>query len=343
MLLKDFEYQLPPELIARYPASERDASRLMFLNRRTGMVGEDVFSNISDYLAPGDLLLMNDTRVIPARLFGRKKSGGKVEIFLLRREGGGPERWSCLLRASKSIREGQIILLEADMNALVCARRDNESWLVEFNGTESFDVWLEREGHIPLPPYLQRDDEVQDRERYQTVFARIAGAVAAPTAGLHFTRELLAEIEGRGVEIAYLTLHTGLGTFQPVRVERIEDHRIHTEYYSIPAVTSEAIRSTKSRGGKVVAVGTTTARALEYACTGEGIVGAGEGQADIFIYPGYQFKIVDALVTNFHLPESTLLMLVSAFAGRDFVLGAYREAVRRGFRFYSYGDAMLIQ
>jgi S-adenosylmethionine:tRNA ribosyltransferase-isomerase len=247
------------------------------------------------------------------------------------------------MRASKGIREGQIIRLEAAMNALVIGRRDAETWLVEFAGEEPFDAWLEREGHMPLPPYLQREDDAGDRERYQTVFASKAGAVAAPTAGLHFTRELLAEIAGKGVEIAYLTLHTGLGTFQPVRVEQVEEHRIHTEQYFIPRETADAIRSTKARGGRVIAVGTTTARTLEHAAIDDMEVRAADGEADIFIYPGYRFKIVDALVTNFHLPQSTLLMLVSAFAGRDFVLGAYRDAVVRGFRFYSYGDAMLIQ
>lgn len=342
MLVKDFDYHLPPALIARHPAAERDASRLMLLDRRAGTVGEDLFRNIACWLAPGDLLVMNDTRVIPARLFGRKESGGRAEIFLLRRDEGETELWSCLLRASKGFREGQVIILAAGMTATVCSRLSADSWLLEFSGAEPFDAWLEREGHMPLPPYLQRDDEEQDRERYQTVFARSPGAVAAPTAGLHFTRELLAELEGKGIETARLTLHTGLGTFQPVRVERVEDHRIHTERYSLPAATVEAIRCAKARGGRVVAVGTTTARTLEYAAAGDGSLRAGEGEADIFIYPGYRFKVVDSLVTNFHLPESTLLMLVSAFAGRDQVLGAYREAVGRGFRFYSYGDAMLI-
>ena len=342
MLVKDFDYELPPALIARYPAINRDLSRLMILNKRSGSVSEDIFKNICDYLVSGDLLVLNDTKVIPARLFGRKESGGKVEIFLLRREDGDSELWSCLLRASKGFREGLVIALPAGMTAKVRSRLNNENWLLEFSGTEPFDIWLEREGHVPLPPYLQRSDEVQDKERYQTVYARTAGAVAAPTAGLHFTRELIDKLENKGVETVHLTLHTGLGTFQPVRVVRVEDHRIHTEYYSIPEATAEAIRATKLRGGRVVAIGTTTARALEHACKDVGIVAIGCGEANIFIYPGYQFKIVDALVTNFHLPESTLLMLVAAFAGREFVLGAYHEAVRRDFRFYSYGDAMLV-
>jgi S-adenosylmethionine:tRNA ribosyltransferase-isomerase len=342
MFVKDFNYDLPPELIARYPAPERDASRLMLLNRASHCVAEDHFKNITAHLEPGDLLVLNDTRVMPARLFGSKDSGGKVEIFLVRRATGIAERWSCLLRASKKFREGQVIFLAKDMRATVCSRLDAESWQIEFAGPEPFDVWLEREGHIPLPPYLQRADDVQDRERYQTVFSKAPGAVAAPTAGLHFTRELLAELDVKGIKTAYLTLHTGLGTFQPVRVERVEDHRIHTERFSIPVSTADAIRSTKALGGRVIAVGTTTTRTLEYAADSDGNVVAGDGEADIFIYPGYTFKVVNALITNFHLPESTLLMLVSAFAGRDYIQDAYREAIRRGFRFYSYGDAMLI-
>lgn len=343
MLLKDFDYRLPAELIARYPAPERDASRLLLLNRASKQVAEDIFRNISAHFVPGDLLVMNDTRVMPARLFGTRDSGGKAEIFLVRRTEDAVERWSCLLRASKKFRDGQVVHLAGSMKATVCGRAGDESWLVEFAGDDLFEEWLEREGHIPLPPYLQREDDAEDRERYQTVFSRTPGAVAAPTAGLHFTQELLAELEAKGVKIACLTLHTGLGTFQPVRVERIEDHRIHTERYFIPDATAEEIRSAKARGSRVIAVGTTTTRTLEYAADGDGNVPAGSGEADIYIFPGYRFKVVDALITNFHLPESTLLMLVSAFAGHEYALAAYREAVSRGFRFYSYGDAMLIE
>lgn len=343
MFVKDFDYLLPAELIARYPSPERDASRLLLLNRTSKQVAEDLFRNLSAYFVPGDLLVMNDTRVMPARLFGNRVSGGKVEIFLVRRTEDAAERWSCLLRASKKFRDGQVVHLAGGMQATVCGRLDGESWLVEFDGAEPFEEWLEREGHIPLPPYLQREDDADDRARYQTVYSRTPGAVAAPTAGLHFTQELLAELEAQGVRIACLTLHTGLGTFQPVRVERIEDHRIHTERYSIPEVTAEEIRSAKARGSRVIAVGTTTTRTLEYVADSNGNVAAGSGEADIFIFPGYKFKVVDALITNFHLPESTLLMLVSAFAGHEYTLAAYREAVCRGFRFYSYGDAMLIE
>jgi len=342
VLVKDFTYYLPQELIARHPPAQRDGSRLMLLDRSSGSIAEDTFCNLQTYLRPGDLLVMNDTRVIPARLFGRKPSGGKVEVFLLRRLTGGEERWECLLRSSKKFREGQEILLESGMTAVVLSRCVSENWLVEFTGNEPFDLWLEREGHIPLPPYLQRDDCAGDRERYQTVIAREPGAIAAPTAGLHFTHELLARLSAQGIGTAFLTLHTGLGTFQPVRAIHIEEHQIHTERYIIPPDTAEAVNRTKAAGGRVIAVGTTSARTLEYSAQQSGHVETGSGEADIYIYPGYRFNVVDALITNFHLPESTLLMLVSALAGRELVLEAYREAVSRGFRFYSYGDAMFI-
>ncbi len=342
MLVKDFNYHLPQELIARHPPEKRDGSRLMLLDRTSGSVSEDTFCNLQLYLRPGDLLVMNDTRVIPARLFGRKSTGGRVEIFLLRRLTAGQERWECLLRSSKKFQEGQNILLESGMTAVVLSRSGSENWQVEFTGSEPFDLWLEREGHIPLPPYLQRDDCSGDRERYQTVVAREPGAVAAPTAGLHFTHELLARLASNGIETAFLTLHTGLGTFQPVRALNVEEHQIHTERFVIPAETAGAVGRTKAAGGRVIAVGTTSARTLEYSAQQSGHVVAGSGEADIYIYPGYRFNVVDALITNFHLPESTLLMLVSALAGRESVLEAYREAVTRGFRFYSYGDAMFI-
>lgn len=342
MLVKDFSYHLPEELIARHPAEERDRSRLMVLERTNGELHDRLFRDLGEYLRPGDLLVLNDTRVIPARLFGCKATGGRVEIFLVRRTGGEGERWSCLMRSSKGMRPGQVITLSGDMEARVCRRLDGETWLLEFRGQEPFHSWLEREGQMPLPPYLQRPAENRDRQRYQTVFAACAGAVAAPTAGLHFTRPLLAELERRGVAITTLTLHTGLGTFQPVRVERVKEHRIHSEEYSISPETAQAVRLTRERGGRVVAVGTTSARTLEYAADGRGGVKPGSGFADIFIYPGYEFRVVDALVTNFHLPESTLIMLVAAFAGKEQVLTAYAEAVRRRYRFYSYGDAMLI-
>ncbi|OGU13523.1 MAG: tRNA preQ1(34) S-adenosylmethionine ribosyltransferase-isomerase QueA [Geobacteraceae bacterium GWC2_53_11] len=342
MLVKDFTFHLPQDLIARHPSAQRDGSRLMLLDRSSGAIAEDTFNHLDAYLKPGDLLVMNDTRVIPARLFGRKPTGGKVEIFLLRRVAGTHEQWECLCKSSKSLQTGQEVQLEAGMVATVLSRSDSDNWLVGFSGNEPFEIWLEREGHMPLPPYLQRDDSTVDRERYQTVIAREPGAVAAPTAGLHFTHEMLALLASQGVNTAFLTLHTGLGTFQPVRVERVEDHQIHTERYVIPAETAEAVNRTKAAGGRVIAVGTTSARTLEYSALQSGHVVAGSGEANIYIYPGYRFNVIDALITNFHLPESTLLMLVSALAGREFVLEAYREAVQRGFRFYSYGDAMFI-
>jgi S-adenosylmethionine:tRNA ribosyltransferase-isomerase len=342
MLVKDFSYNLPNDLIARHPVPNRDASRLMVLDKCSGSVTDDVFRNLTAYLEPGDLLVLNDTRVIPARLLGSKETGGRVEIFLVHREAGVADSWHCLLRASKKFQVNQKVILPSGMVATVCEKRDSDSWLVTFAGREPFDVWLEREGHIPLPPYLQRPDEVQDRDRYQTVFACHPGAIAAPTAGLHFTRRLLDALDDFGIHAVCLTLHTGLGTFQPVRVEQVEDHQIHSEFFCLPAVTADAVSAAKSRGNRVVAVGTTTARTLEYCSDSTGSIRPQEGEVDIFIYPGYTFKVVDALITNFHLPESTLFMLVSAFAGRSHVMKAYQEAVDRRFRFYSYGDAMLI-
>lgn len=342
MLVKDFTYQLPDELIARYPAAERDGSRLMALDRSCGKISENIFSEFHSYLQPGDLLIMNDTRVIPARLFGVKESGGRVELFLLKKMAGDNVVWEALLRGSKRFKEGQKIILESGMFAEVIGRGDDESWLIQFSGVEVFDSWLEKVGHIPLPPYFQREDETLDRERYQTVVASVPGAVAAPTAGLHFTHNLIDALKSKGVNIATVTLHTGLGTFKPVRVERVEDHRIHCEKYIIPEETVSVISSTKKAGGRLIAIGTTSARALEYVADDSGKILPGAGEADIFIYPGYRFKVVDALLTNFHLPESTLLMLISAFAGKEFALSAYQEAVRRKFRFYSYGDAMFI-
>ncbi len=341
MQLADFDYELPPELIAQEPLARRDNARLMLLDRTSGEIGERTVAAFPEFLRAGDLLVLNNTRVIPARLFGRKASGGRVEIFLVRRAPGEGETWSCLLRSSKPSRPGTSILLPEGMVATVTGG-DGESRTVSFEPAEDFPAWLERHGRMPLPPYIKRDDASFDRERYQTVFAEQAGAVAAPTAGLHFTPELLAAIRSRGVTIATVTLHVGLGTFQPVRVENILEHRMHREYYLIPEETAREVSLRKRDGGRVVAVGTTTTRALEHAAGADGCISPGAGEADIFIYPGYRFKVVDALLTNFHLPKSTLLMLVSAFAGKERVFAAYNEAVRRGFRFFSYGDAMFI-
>jgi S-adenosylmethionine:tRNA ribosyltransferase-isomerase len=343
MLTKDFDYHLPPQLIAQEPACRRDAARLMTLDRLAGSIGEMSFADAPRLFRDGDLLVLNDTRVIPARLMGAKESGGRAEIFLVRRLLREGEVWQCLIRSSKPPRPGTLILLAGGVAATVAERGEDDTWSVSFSPTEGFEDWLERNGSMPLPPYIKHAASESDRERYQTVYAREKGAVAAPTAGLHFTEGLLQEIARRGVEIATLTLHVGLGTFLPIRVEDPQQHRMHREYFRIPEKTADAVNRRKKSGGRIVAAGTTTTRALEHAAGKDGLLRADEGEADIFIYPGYAFKIVDALFTNFHLPKSTLLMLVSAFAGRELLFGAYAEAVRRGFRFYSYGDAMFIK
>ncbi len=342
MLLSDFDYHLPPELIAKYPLPDRDSSRLMVIDRNEGTISDTFFNGISRQFLPGDLLVLNDTRVIPARLSGRKETGGKVEIFLLRRLEGGGERWSCLAKGAKKLEKGSRILLDSDMEAIILEHPDPENWIIGFSGRIDFSEWLEERGQIPLPPYLQREEKECDRERYQTVYASEPGAVAAPTAGLHFSERLLASLPEIGVQAACLTLHTGIGTFMPVRVEKIEDHRIHPEKFILPPETAGKIRETRERGGRVIAVGTTVARTLEFCSAAGGVVNAGDGEADIFIYPGYRFRVVDALITNFHLPKSTLLMLVSAFAGKELSDRGYCHAIAAGYRFYSYGDAMFI-
>lgn len=341
MLLDDFDFFLPPELIAQRPPERRDASRLMTLDRLSGAIAESIFSDIAGLFRDGDLLVINDTKVIPARLAGFKASGGRVEVFLVRKLAAPGEVWHCLIRASKSPKPGTVILLPEGLQAQVLERGEGEVWTLSFSPPEDFDVRLERAGSVPLPPYIRRLAEESDRERYQTVFAREKGAVAAPTAGLHLTPELMEVIRGRGVDILPLTLHVGLGTFMPVRVADPQNHRMHREHYAIPELTAQGVNAAKAGGRRVVALGTTTVRALEHAAV-NGMLRPGDGEADIFIYPGYRFRMVDALITNFHLPKSTLLMLVAAFAGKDFLLRAYAEAVRRGFRFYSYGDAMFI-
>lgn len=343
MRFRDFDYDLPQELIAQAPADRRDASRLMILDREAGTIDESVFSRIAELFNPGDLLVLNDTRVLPARLFGEKESGGRVEVFLVRRMGGDDEIWSCLLRSSKKPRPGSFLKLPAGMQAQILERSDDETWLVSFCPREGFTQWLEEQGRMPLPPYIRRAAEVEDASRYQTVFARNSGAVAAPTAGLHFTEQLLLEVRSRGVDIAHLTLHVGLGTFLPVRVEEVSDHRMHREFYTIPPETAAAIAARKAGQGRVIALGTTTTRALEHAADADGNVRTGDGEADIFIHSDYRFKVIDALITNFHLPCSTLLLLVSAFAGKEFLFRAYAEAIRKKFRFFSYGDAMFIR
>lgn len=341
MRLKEFDYSLPENLIAVEPPQERESARLLVIDKSSNVLSDSSIASLLKFLKKGDLLVFNDTRVIPARLFGKKKSGGKVEIFLVRRSAGDVEEWRALIRSSKPPRIGTLIDLADGVAAAVTGTAGEGAWLIRFTNAVDFSAWLEHNGAVPLPPYIRREPKKSDRQRYQTVFAREAGAVAAPTAGLHFTEELLGSIAASGVETAFLTLHVGLGTFMPVRVDDPRQHKMHREFYSIPSETVTAVRRCKKAGGRVIAIGTTVARALEYA-TSEGELEAGSGDADIFIYPGFQFKVVDALLTNFHLPMSTLLMLVSAFAGRERILDAYRHAVEKEYRFFSYGDAMFI-
>jgi S-adenosylmethionine:tRNA ribosyltransferase-isomerase len=342
MLTSDFDYELPPEQIAQHPAP-RGASRLLVLDRE----GADRHRHVRDLpelLRPGDLLVINDTRVIPARLFGRRAGGGQIEILLTGK--AGEREWDALVKPGRRAKPGTVIVLDEGLSAEVIEKEETGRHRLRFS--EPIEPHLERLGHMPLPPYIQREDEAEDRERYQTVWAKAPGAIAAPTAGLHFTREILDRAAAAGIEIAEVTLHVGLGTFKPVTAERIEDHRMETERWQVSEATAEAIRRTRARGGRVAAIGTTVVRTLESAAlaagrTGDGEIQPGSGATDLFITPGFQFRVVDVLLTNFHLPKSTLLMLVSAFAGQERVLAAYHEAIRAGYRFYSYGDAMLVE
>ncbi len=344
MQLTDFDYELPEELIAQAPASRRDGSRLMCLDRSAMTVESRQFVDILDYFRAGDVLVVNDTQVIPARLLGHKLTGGKVEIFLVRRvvDNHDSEEWLCLTKSSKTLRPGTVVSFNADFSAEILEEAEAPYRRVRFDCSGDFMEQVEAIGHLPLPPYIKRADSREDHARYQTVFAREKGAVAAPTAGLHFTTEILQQLRAFGVIIVNLTLHVGLGTFLPVRVDDIKQHKMHAELYSVPIETADSVNLARQEGRRVFALGTTSARALETAATADGLLASGCGDSEIFIYPGYQFKIVDALITNFHLPKSTLLMLVSAFAGRDFILSAYQQAVEEKFRFFSYGDCMLI-
>ncbi len=348
MKLSDFDYDLPDRLIAQEPAARRDASRLMTVDRRNGAIAHGAFADLPSLLGAGDLLVLNDTRVVPARLRGVKPTGGRVEVLLLERAGGtGREPvHRCLLDASKPARPGTRIAFGEGLSARVLGRSgEGYEIALESESGDPLEAFY-RQGSVPLPPYISRlEDDPRagmDRERYQTVFADRPGAVAAPTAGLHFTPALLDRISAVGARIARLTLHVGPGTFLPVRVENVEEHAMHAEAYELPPSTADAIRETRRAGGRVVAVGTTVVRTLEAAAGADGTVRPGSGLCDLFIRPGHEFEVVDAMLTNFHLPRSTLLMLVSAFAGRERILAAYAEAVREEYRFYSYGDAMFI-
>ncbi|MGQ9523843.1 MAG: tRNA preQ1(34) S-adenosylmethionine ribosyltransferase-isomerase QueA [Armatimonadota bacterium] len=336
MLLSDFDYDLPQELIAQEPIYPRDASRMLVLRRTTGEVEHRTFQDLPDYLVPGDVLVLNDTKVYPARVYAQRRTGAKVELLLLRKL--DERRWEALVSPGKRARSGERLLVgNGSAEVLVGERTDAGGRVVEFDGGMTAEDVLRQFGRMPLPPYIKRD--LEDQQRYQTVYAREEGSVAAPTAGLHFTPELLYRIEAMGVKVVRITLHVGLDTFRPIHEECVEDHRMHSEEYSIAPEAAEAINSAS---GRVVAVGTTSVRALESAALQSGVVQPGRRSTRLFIMPGYQFRVVDALLTNFHLPKSTLIVLVSAFAGREKVLSAYREAIERRYRFYSFGDAMLI-
>lgn len=338
MNLSDFDYELPEERIAQFPCEPRDHSRLLKVNMDTGELVHQHFYNLIDDVEAGDLLVFNDTRVIPARLIGAKPTGGKVEVFLLTRLDAN--RWEVLVKPGKKARIGQEIIFGDELRCTVEDNTDFGGRIVRFEYEGIFEEVLDRLGETPLPPYIK--EKLADKERYQTVYARENGSAAAPTAGLHFTKEMLAKLETKGVNLAFVTLHVGLGTFRPVNVENILEHVMHKEYYSVSAEAAEAIRRTREAGGRVIAVGTTAVRTLESAADEDGTITPKTGWTQIFIYPGYRFKVVDALVTNFHLPKSTLLMLVSALSSRELMLKAYKVAVEEKYRFFSFGDAMFL-
>jgi S-adenosylmethionine:tRNA ribosyltransferase-isomerase len=363
VFVSDFDYDLPPELIAQEPLPERSGSRMLHLNRETRSWQDRRFREFPNLLKPGDVLVVNNTRVFPARLYGHRSGQraqplspnnpatreflrGRVEVLLTRQISAEPNEWECLVRPGRKIGIGEYLFFghPVELEAEVVERGSFGERRIRFAPKEDFFAKVESLGHVPLPPYIDREDRVPDRERYQTVYAQARGSVAAPTAGLHFTPEVLQTIRDRGIEVAEITLHVGLGTFQPVRVDRVEDHKIHRESYEISTAAAQVINVAIQDRRRIVAVGTTTVRTLEYAAQSSGgHVHAGKGEADLFIYPGYQFRVVNALLTNFHLPQSTLLMLVCALGGKDFVMNAYRHAVEAGYRFYSYGDCMFME
>ncbi len=340
MKVSEFTFDLPEELIAQDPLKDRSSSRLLTLDKHTGEIGHDIFKNITSYLKKGDCLVLNNTRVIPARLIGAKENtGGKVEVLLLKRK--QDNMWETLVKPGKKARPGaRISFGDGLLVGEVIEVLEEGNRLIRFEYEGIFEEVLDQLGQMPLPPYITH--QLQDKERYQTVYAKHNGSAAAPTAGLHFTKELLRQIQDMGVKIAYVTLHVGLGTFRPVKVENVLDHHMHTEFYQIEEKDAKIINDTKAAGGRIISVGTTSTRTLESVADDTGMVKSGSGWTDIFIYPGYEFKVIDGLITNFHLPESTLLMLVSALAGREHILHAYHMAVEERYRFFSFGDAMFI-
>ena len=341
MKTSDFYYDLPEKLIAQHPIDNRSNSRLMILDKENGEIQHKCFKDIVNYLNKGDCLVLNDTKVIPARLFGHREGKEEIIEFLLLRRIEG-DKWETLVRPGKKVRpSNKIIFGKNELIATVLSIEADGTRIVEFEYNGIFEEILDKLGEMPLPPYIK--EKLEDKNRYQTVYSRKEGSAAAPTAGLHFTKELLKEIENKGVNVVFLTLHVGLGTFRPVKVENIEEHHMHSEYYHLSQEVADTINHTKSNGGKIIAVGTTTTRTLETLGTDKGLVVPKSGWTDIFITPGYEYKIVDELITNFHLPESTLLMLVSALAGKENILNAYNEAICKKYRFFSFGDAMLIK
>ncbi len=339
MKTSDFYFDLPQELIAQTPLQQRDASRLLMLDKHTGAVRHGVFTDLLDQLQPGDCMVLNNSRVLPARLIGHRPTGGACEVLLLIDRGDNV--WECLVRPGRKLKAGaEVIFGDGELTATIVGEVEGGNRLVRFEYEGIFLEVLERLGRMPLPPYITA--ELEDSERYQTVYSKVTGSAAAPTAGLHFTPELMAKIEEKGVKLCYVTLHVGLGTFRPVKAESIDEHEMHSEYCVIPQETADIINETKRNGGRVICVGTTSCRTVESWAGEDGTMRACGGWTNIFIYPGYRFKVLDALVTNFHLPESTLIMLVSALAGRENVLEAYRQAVEERYRFFSFGDAMFI-
>ena len=340
MNVKDYDYDLPEELIAQDPLEDRSSSRLMVLHKDTGRIEHKIFRNIIDYLNPGDCLVINDTKVIPARLMGIKEdTGAAIEVLLLKRN--ADDVWECLVKPGKKARTGaRIVFGEGLLVGEIVDVIEDGNRMIKFHYEGIFEEILDKLGQMPLPPYITH--KLQDKNRYQTVYAKNEGSAAAPTAGLHFTKELLEKIKEKGVNVVSITLHVGLGTFRPVKVDKIEEHHMHTETFNISKEAADTINRTRAAGGRVIAVGTTSCRTLESAAADDGTIPARSGDTDIFIYPGYKFKAIDCLITNFHLPESTLIMLVSALAGRDNIMNAYETAVKERYRFFSFGDAMFI-